>query len=183
MVTRLTNLRAKCLKIPETSPIILPTTTLTAMAAGLACLELFKVISGQHPCEDYRNTFTKMELPLISMRKPVPPEIKEYGIVEWTVWERWSVHGNITLSELLNWVKEKKGLIVHQVSCGTTLLFDSEISFHWLKGRLSKKVVDVVKELGKVELPDNENHIDVVVVCFDSEGNDITVPLVSIFFR
>jgi ubiquitin-activating enzyme E1 len=47
---------------------------------------------------------------------------------------------------------------------------------------MDRKVVDLVREVAKVELPAYRRHFDVVVACEDDEGNDVDIPPVSIYF-
>ncbi|RVW65729.1 Ubiquitin-activating enzyme E1 1 [Vitis vinifera] len=47
---------------------------------------------------------------------------------------------------------------------------------------MDKKVVDLAREVAKVELPAYRSHLDVVVACEDDEDNDIDIPQVSIYF-
>ncbi|KAJ3682852.1 hypothetical protein LUZ60_013079 [Juncus effusus] len=189
MIAGLANMRARNYSIPEVDKLkakfiagrIIPAiATSTAMATGLVCLELYKVIAGNHPVEDYRNTFANLALPLFSMAEPVPPKVFKHKDMKWTVWDRWSIQGNLTIAELIQWMKEK-GLNAYSISCGTSLLYNSMFPRH--KERLGKKVADVAKEVAKVEVPDYRRHVDVVVACEDDDGNDVDIPLVSVYFR
>ncbi|KAJ3699537.1 hypothetical protein LUZ61_003242 [Rhynchospora tenuis] len=189
MIAGLANMRARNYSIPEVDKLkakfiagrIIPAiATSTAMATGLVCLELYKVLAGDHKIEDYRNTFANLALPLFSMAEPVPPKTMKHQSMSWTVWDRWTITGNLTIAELLDWLKEK-GLNAYSISCGTSLLYNSMFPRH--KERLNKKVVDVAKEIAKMEVPAYRRHVDVVVACEDDEGNDIDIPLVSIYFR
>ncbi|RWW14312.1 hypothetical protein GW17_00021912 [Ensete ventricosum] len=155
--------------------------TSTAMATGLVCLELYKVLGGGHKLEDYRNTFANLALPLFSMAEPVPPKMMKHRDMSWTVWDRWIVEGDLTLRELLQWLKDK-ALSAYSISCGTSLLYNSMFPKH--KDRMDRKVVDLVKEVAKVEVPSYRRHVDVVVACEDEEdGSDVDIPLISIYFR
>ncbi|XP_020170686.1 ubiquitin-activating enzyme E1 3 [Aegilops tauschii subsp. strangulata] len=154
--------------------------TTTAMATGLVCLELYKVLAGDHPVEDYRNTFANLALPMFSMAEPVPPKEMKHQDMRWTVWDRWSIKGNITVAELLKWLSDK-GLTAYSVSCGTSLLYNTMFPRH--KDRLKRKMVDVAQEVAKVDVPAYRKHFDVVVACEDDDGNDIDIPLISIYFR
>ncbi|RLN35388.1 ubiquitin-activating enzyme E1 3 isoform X1 [Panicum miliaceum] len=189
LISGFANMRARNYSIPEVDKLkakfiagrIIPAiATSTAMATGLVCLELYKVIAGEHPIEDYRNTFANLALPLFSMAEPVPAKVMKHQDLSWTVWDRWSIKGDLTVAELLQWFSDK-GLSAYSMSCGTSLLYNSMFARH--KERLQKKVVDVAREVAKVEVPEYRRHIDIVVACEDNDGNDIDIPLVSVYFR
>ncbi|KAL5814853.1 hypothetical protein ACOSQ4_025494 [Xanthoceras sorbifolium] len=189
MIAGLANMRARNYSIPEVDKLkakfiagrIIPAiATTTAMATGLVCLELYKVLNGGHKLEDYRNTFANLALPLFSIAEPVPPKVIKHRDMSWTVWDRWILRDNPTLRELIQWLKDK-GLNAYSISCGSCLLFNSMFPRH--RDRMDKKVVDLAREVAKVELPPNRRHLDVVVACEDDEDNDIDIPLVSIYYR
>lgn len=189
-IAGLANMRARNYSIPEVDKLkakfiagrIIPAiATSTAMATGFVCLELYKVLAGGHKVEDYRNTFANLALPLFSIAEPVPPKTIKYRDMSWTVWDRWIIKGDFTLRQLLQWLKDK-GLSAYSISSGTSLLYNSMFPRH--KDRMDRKVVDLVKEVAKVEIPAYRRHIDVVVACEDEEnGEDVDIPLVSIYFR
>ncbi|OUZ99153.1 Ubiquitin/SUMO-activating enzyme E1 [Macleaya cordata] len=189
MIAGLANMRARNYSIPEVDKLkakfiagrIIPAiATSTAMATGLVCLELYKVIDGKHKLEDYRNTFANLALPLFSIAEPVPPKVIKHRDMTWTVWDRWIIKNNPTLRELLQWM-EDKGLNAYSISCGTCLLYNSMFPRH--RDRMDRKVVDLAKEVAKVELPSYRNHLDVVVACEDDEDKDVDIPQVSIYFQ
>lgn len=189
LIAGLANMRARNYSIPEVDKLkakfiagrIIPAiATSTALATGLVCLELYKVLDGPHKLEDYRNTFANLALPLFSMAEPVPPKVFKHREMSWTVWDRWSLKGNPTLRELLQWL-EDKGLNAYSISCGSCLLYNSMFPRH--KDRMDKKVVDLARDVAKVEIPPYRRHLDVVVACEDDEGNDIDIPLVSVYLR
>ncbi|RDX92800.1 Ubiquitin-activating enzyme E1 1, partial [Mucuna pruriens] len=189
VIAGLANMRARNYSIPEVDKLkakfiagrIIPAiATSTAMATGLVCLDLYKVLDGGHKLEDYRNTFANLALPLFSMAEPVPPKIIKHQDMSWTVWDRWIIRDNPTLRELLDWLKAK-GLNAYSISCGSCLLFNSMFPRH--KERLDKKVVDLAREVAKMDIPSYRRHVDVVVACEDDEDNDIDIPQISIYFR
>ncbi|XP_048633816.1 ubiquitin-activating enzyme E1 1 [Brassica napus] len=189
VISGLANMRARNYSIPEVDKLkakfiagrIIPAiATSTAMATGLVCLELYKVLDGGHKVEAYRNTFANLALPLFSMAEPVPPKVVKHRDMAWTVWDRWVLKGNPTLREVLQWL-EDKGLNAYSISCGSCLLFNSMFPRH--KERMDKKVVDLARDIAKVELPPYRRHLDVVVACEDQDDNDVDIPLVSIYFR
>ncbi|XP_061349995.1 ubiquitin-activating enzyme E1 1 [Gastrolobium bilobum] len=189
VIAGLANMRARNYSIPEVDKLkakfiagrIIPAiATTTAMATGLVCLELYKVLDGAHKLEDYRNTFANLALPLFSMAEPVPPKVIKHQDLSWTVWDRWIVGDNPTLRELLEWLKAK-GLNAYSISCGSCLLYNSMFPRH--KDRMDKKVVDLAREVAKMDIPTYRRHLDVVVACEDDDDNDIDIPQVSIYFR
>ncbi|XP_052148901.1 ubiquitin-activating enzyme E1 3-like [Oryza glaberrima] len=189
LIAGLANMRARNYGIQEVDKLkakfiagrIIPAiATSTAMATGLVCLELYKVLAGGHPVEDYRNSFANLAIPMFSMAEPLPPKVIKHQDMRWTVWDRWSIEGNITVAELLKWLSDK-GLSAYSVSCGTSLLYNTMFPRH--KDRVNKKLVDVAKEVAKVDVPAYRRHLDVVVACEDDDGNDVDIPLISIYFR
>ncbi|KAJ7964236.1 putative Ubiquitin-activating enzyme E1 [Quillaja saponaria] len=189
MIAGLANMRARNYSIPEVDKLkakfiagrIIPAiATSTAMATGLVCLELYKVLGGGHRVEDYRNTFANLALPLFSMAEPVPPKVIKHRDMNWTVWDRWILKDNPTLRQLLDWLKDK-GLNAYSISCGSCLLYNSMFPRH--KDRMDKKLADLARDVAKLELPSYRHHLDVVVACEDDEDNDIDIPQVSIYFR
>ncbi|XP_076942196.1 ubiquitin-activating enzyme E1 1-like isoform X2 [Bidens hawaiensis] len=188
-IAGLANMRARNYSIPEVDKLrakfiagrIIPAiATSTAMATGLVCLELYKVIDGDHKVEDYRNTFANLALPLFSMAEPVPAKVIKHQDLSWTVWDRWSIKGNPTLRELIQWLSDK-GLDAYSISCGSCLLYNSMFPRH--KDRMDKKVVDLARDVAKMELPPYRRHLDLMVACEDEDGNDIDIPQVSVYFR
>ncbi|KAL3536559.1 hypothetical protein ACH5RR_005020 [Cinchona calisaya] len=189
LIAGLANMRARNYGIPEVDKLkakfiagrIIPAiATSTAMATGLVCLELYKVLDGCHRMEDYRNTFANLALPLFTIAEMIPPKVIKHQHMSWTVWDRWTVRNNPTLRELLQWLKNK-GLNAYSISYGRCLLYNSMFPRH--NERMDRKMVDLAKEVAKAELPPNRCHLDVVVACEDDEENDIDIPQISIYFR
>lgn len=189
LIAGLANMRARNYSIPEVDKLkakfiagrIIPAiATSTALATGLVCLELYKVLDGGHKLEDYRNTFVNLALPLFSIAEPVPPKVIKHKDVSWTVWDRWILKDNPTLTELLQWLKDKD-LNAYSISYGSCLLYNSMFPKH--RERLGKKLVDLARDVAKAELPPFRRHFDVIVACEDNDDNDIDIPQVSVYFK
>lgn len=188
MIAGLANMRARNYSIPEVDKLkakliagrIIPAiATATAVATGMVCLELYKVLQSK-PIEAYRNTFCNLALPLFAMAEPIPPKVFKHRNLEWSLWDRWILEGDLTVQQVLDWF-EARGLVAYSISCGSALLYNNIFPRH--KERLTKTMSEVVATVAKIEIPANRAHFDIVVACEDEEGEDLDVPLVSIKFR
>lgn len=187
-IAGLANMRARNYSIQEVDKLkakliagrIIPAiATATAMATGFVCLEFYKVLQSKK-VEDFRNTFANLALPLFAMAEPIPPKKFTFQDLNWTLWDRWILEGDLTVQELLQWF-EAKGLTAYSVSCGQSLIYNNIFPKH--KERMGRKVSELVKEVAKMDIPANRAHFDIVVACEDDNGEDVDTPLVSIKFR
>ncbi|PNH04660.1 Ubiquitin-activating enzyme E1 1, partial [Tetrabaena socialis] len=108
LIAGLANLRARNYSIPEVDRLqakliagrITPAVaTATAVAAGLACLELYKAVLPGSKVAAFRNTNANLALPLIRMMEPAPPEVARHNGAEWSVWDRWALEGDPTVRQ------------------------------------------------------------------------------------
>ncbi|XP_057808186.1 ubiquitin-activating enzyme E1 1-like isoform X2 [Salvia miltiorrhiza] len=189
MIAGLANMRARNYSIPEVDKLkakfiagrIIPAiATSTAMATGFVCLELYKVLDGHHKLEDYRDTFVNLATPFFSMAEPAAATSVKHRDLSWTVWDRWVLRGDPTLRKFLQWLKDK-GLNAYSISYGSCLLYNSMFPRH--ADRMDRKMVDLVRDVAKAELPPYRRHFDVVVACEDEDDNDVDIPLVSVYFE
>ena len=71
---------------------------------GLVSLELYKVLQSK-ALEAYRNTFANLALPLFAMAEPIPPKVFRFNDMEWSLWDRWILHGDLTVNQVLAWFR------------------------------------------------------------------------------
>ncbi|KAG2427387.1 hypothetical protein HYH02_014607 [Chlamydomonas schloesseri] len=189
LIAGLANMRARNYSIPEVDKLkakliagrIIPAiATATAVATGLVCLELYKVVLPGKKLEAYRNTFANLALPLFAMAEPIPPKATTYNGLTWSLWDRWTLEGDLTVQQVLDWFAAK-GLNAYSISCGPALLYNNIFPKH--AERLGKKMSELVVSVAKMELPSHRDHFDVVVACEDDNDEDLDVPLVSIKWR
>lgn len=188
VIAGLANMRARNYAITEVDKLkakliagrIIPAiATATAVATGLVCLELYKIIQ-KKKVDDYRNTFCNLALPLFAMAQPVDKKVLKHQDMEWSLWDRWILEGDFTVQQVLDWF-EAKGLRAYSISFGQSLLYNNLFPKH--KERLAKKMSELVVTVAKQSIPEWRSHFDVVVACEDEEGEDLDVPLLSIKFR
>jgi len=130
--------------------------------------------------EAYRNTFANLALPLFAMAEPIAAKKDKFNDLEWSMWDRWVLEGDLTVQEVLDHF-EAKGLIAYSMSVGSSLIYNNIFPKH--KERLGQKLSELVRTIGKMEIPAKRRHFDIVVACEDDEGEDVDIPLVSIRFR
>jgi ubiquitin-activating enzyme E1 len=70
--------------------------TATALATGLVCLDLYKVLQVKK-IDDYRDTFVNLALPLFAASEPLPAKKESFNEFEWTLWDRWVLKGDVTV--------------------------------------------------------------------------------------
>lgn len=99
--------------------------TTTALAVGLVCLELYKLIDGKNKLEDYKNGFVNLALPFFGFSEPIAAAKQKYGETEWTLWDRFEIEANPTLQQFLDWFQENHKLEVQMVSQGVSMLWSS----------------------------------------------------------
>ncbi|XP_043374323.1 ubiquitin-like modifier-activating enzyme 7 isoform X9 [Dermochelys coriacea] len=77
--------------------------TTTAAVAGLACLELYKLVWGHQDLGSYRNSFLQLAEPLLARFQPLAPSATyKYGHETWSCWHRVEVPGISTHGEELS---------------------------------------------------------------------------------
>ncbi|XP_067159398.1 ubiquitin-like modifier-activating enzyme 7 isoform X3 [Apteryx mantelli] len=140
-VTAASNLRAENYGIPCADWLtskrivgrIVPAIVTTTMAvAGLACLEIYKLVWGCKDRSCYRNSNLCLSDSLLFRMQPLPPPTYRYGQKEWSCWDRLEVQGigadgqEMTVQELLDWLQRVHGLAVAMLLHGYTVLYDRE---------------------------------------------------------
>ncbi|OUS47186.1 ubiquitin activating enzyme [Ostreococcus tauri] len=187
-IAGLSNMRARNYEIGEVDKLkakfiagrIIPAiATTTAMATGLVCLELYKVLNGAK-IEAYRNTFANLALPLFAMAEPIAAKHDKFKDLSWSMWDRWILEGDLTVQEVIDHF-EAKGLIAYSMSVGASLVYNNIFPKH--RERLNQKLSELVQTIAKMEIPAKRRHFDIVIACEDDDGEDVDIPMVSIKFR
>ncbi|XP_074814480.1 ubiquitin-like modifier-activating enzyme 7 isoform X5 [Natator depressus] len=157
--------------------------TTTAAVAGLACLELYKLVWGHQDLGSYRNSFLQLAEPLLARFQPLtPPATYKYGQETWSCWHRVEVPGigahgeELSLQELLDQLQGVHGLPVRTVLCGVTILYASFWAKQKREAQLARRLTQLVGgPPGGAWQPPRILVLD--LVCEDQQDDDILPPV------
>jgi len=197
-VAACSNLRARNYAIPEADvhqsrliagKIIPAIATTTALVAGLACLELIKLVQGQ-PLEALKCGFVNLALPLFAFSEPSPPAKTVAKFAggrragqswEWTAWDCIELdQPGMTLRELVAHFDEEYGLEVSMLSFGVSILFSSFANAKKVKERMPMKLVDIISAVTKKPLEATKQYITLEVMLQDSDFEEVELPYVRL---
>ncbi|ORX36807.1 putative ubiquitin activating enzyme [Kockovaella imperatae] len=150
--------------------------TTTALAVGLVCLELYKIIDRKNKVEDYKNGFVNLALPFFGFSEPIEAAKQKYGETEWTLWDRFELEGNPTLQEFINWFKEKHNLEIQMVSQGVSMLWSSFVPAKKTADRLNMRMSELVEHVSKKPIEPWVKNLLVEVMVNDENDEDVEVP-------
>ncbi|KAM9133046.1 ubiquitin-like modifier-activating enzyme 7 isoform 2-T3 [Pangshura tecta] len=157
--------------------------TTTAAVAGLACLELYKLVWGHQDLDSYCNSFLQLAEPLLTRFHPLSPlATYKYGQETWSCWHRVEVPGigahgeELTLQELLDQLQGVHSLPVRTVLCGVTILYASFWAKQKREAQLACRLTQLVGGLpGAVWPPRRILVLD--LVCEDQQDDDVLPPV------
>ncbi|KAK0528938.1 E1 ubiquitin-activating protein [Tilletia horrida] len=156
--------------------------TTTALATGLVCLELYKIVGGKKKIEDYKNAFVNIALPFMAFSEPVAAQKYKYNSVEWTLWDRFDVPGNPTLAEFIEFFKQKN-LEVTMLSSGQSMLFSGFLAAKKREERLKMKMSELIETVSKKPIPAHARYVIVELMADGEDGEDVEVPYVRVEVR
>ncbi|RKP19781.1 ubiquitin-activating enzyme E1 [Rozella allomycis CSF55] len=191
-ITATSNLRASCYDIPPADKhktkfiagkIIPAIATTTALVSGLICLELLKIIDGNRKIDDYKNGFINLSLPLFTFSEPIAAPKLKYNDIEWTLWDRFDINGDITLSQLIDTFKSQHNLSITMVSCNVSMLYSFFMNKKKLEERMNIPISQLVESITKTPIPVHVKDIILEVCVNDANDDDVEVPYVKIRIR
>ncbi|XP_065264857.1 ubiquitin-like modifier-activating enzyme 7 [Emys orbicularis] len=157
--------------------------TTTAAVAGLACLELYKLVWGHRDLGSYCNSFLQLAEPLLARFRPLsPPATYKYGQEVWSCWHRVEVPGigahreELSLQELLDQLQGVHGLPVRTVLWGVTILYASFWAKQKREAQLARRLTQLVGgPPGAAWPPPRILVLD--LVCEDEQDDDVLPPV------
>lgn len=126
----------------------------------------------------FKNGFVNLALPLCSLSEPSPAKKQKYYEKEWTLWDRFEVSGEMTLSEFLQYFQEKHKLEITMISQGVCMLYSFFQPRAKLQERMNMSMTDVVRKVSKRQIAEHECALVFEICCNDENGEDVEVPYV-----
>lgn len=187
-ITAASNLRAENYSIPPANRykskliagrIIPAIATTTAMVVGLVGLELLKLAQGHTNVERFKNGFANLALPFFAFSEPIQAPKSKYHDQEFTLWDRFTVQGDMTLEEFLTYFLEKHELTITMLSQGVCLLYSDFMGKEKKAERLPYRISEVVKKVSKKKIPPHVRALVLEICCNDKDDEDVEVPFVK----
>lgn len=136
--------------------------TTTAAVAGLMCLELYKLVQGHKQISSYHTPFFVLGRMHLVWTHPGRPQSFEVAGKKYTLWDDFLVEGRrsgqqeMTLGDLLQYVKEKHSLTISYLFYGTAVLYKGE------EEKLTQSVSDLVRMVTKTDIPPHKKMLDLI---------------------
>jgi ubiquitin-activating enzyme E1 len=115
-------------------------------------------------------------LPLFAFAEPQRAKEQKYYGHAWTLWDRFEVDGEMTLSEFLKYFKDVHKLEITMISQGARMLYASSQPEDKRQKRMTITMTDIVKNVSNRQIAPHERALVFEIFCNDEEGEDVEVP-------
>lgn len=153
--------------------------TTTSVVAGLICQEFIKLAWGIKDLEKYKNGFVNLALPFFGFSEPLLAPKSKYYDIEWTLWDRFEVEGELTLNEFLNYFKDKHALEITMLSQGVCMLYSFFMPKAKREERINTKMSEIVRNISKKRIEPHVKSLVFEICCNNTDGDDVEVPYVK----
>ncbi|XP_041321287.1 ubiquitin-like modifier-activating enzyme 7 isoform X4 [Pyrgilauda ruficollis] len=155
--------------------------TTTAAVAGLACLEVYKLVWGCQDLSCYRNSNISLSACLLLRVQPPPAPTYRYGGREWSCWDRLEMRavgadGQVmTVQEVLQWLQRTHGWTVTMLLCGDSVLYDSKADAETRARQQAQRLSESLEDARMLQQQD----LELLYICEgeDAEAEDTRPPL------
>ena len=176
-ITAASNLRATNYRIQTQSRLeikrlagkIIPAiATTTAMICGFVCLEMYKIHSIKpRKLEEFRNGFVNLAISMYSFQEPLPaPVTKLSNGLQYSMWDKYIIKGDLIVQEFIDQIKEKYGLIVKGFIYGSKQIYSIIFNKKKKAERLPSKITAVIKEITGKDIPPQVHWLKLDCLCY-----------------
>eukprot|EP00835_Amoeboradix_gromovi_P005754 NODE_578_length_6506_cov_0.092711.p1 type:complete len:961 gc:universal NODE_578_length_6506_cov_0.092711:4553-1671(-) len=155
--------------------------TTTATTSGLVVLEMIKIVL-QCKLEQFKNGFINLALPFFGFAEPIAPPTYKYNNVEFNLWDKFIIHGDVTLHELLSILKSKYKLEITMLSSGVSMLYSFFMNKQKVEERRNMKVTKIIEQVQKAEISKDVEQL-ILECCANGEDGEDVEELPSIILR
>lgn len=117
-------------------------------------------------------------MPLCTFSEPSRAKEQGYYDKKWTLWDRFEVKGEMTLSDFLRYFKEEHNLEITMISQGVCMLYSFFQPKAKLNERMTMTMTNVVQKVSKRLIAPHERALVFEICCNDENGEDVEVPYV-----
>lgn len=110
--------------------------------------------------------------------EPQSAKKQKYYENEWTLWDRFEVEGELTLSQFLQYFKDKHKLEITMISQNVCMLYSFFQPKAKLQERMPMTMTDVVRKVSKRQIAPHEHALVFEICCNDENDEDVEVPYV-----
>ncbi|KAH7954650.1 hypothetical protein HPB49_020555 [Dermacentor silvarum] len=149
--------------------------TTTSLVAGLACLELYKLVQGHDRLELYKNSFVNLALPFVGFSEPIPAAKKKFRNREFTFWDCLEIQGELTLVEFLDHFRRELQIEIVYLSEGARMLYDAYAPPP--RSRLNLAVSKILEDVSKTEIDSSKRALMLQLMGRDvNSGEEVELP-------
>lgn len=145
--------------------------TTTSIISALVTLELYKLVNNLD-LDRYHDTFLNLALPYIGHSEPQKVSEVEYMGASFTMWDNYTIKGDITLATFLKYFEDEYGYDIDTVMYNESVVY----MFYASPDKMQKTVKTILEDL--LEIKFNTDMITLTI----SVEDDVDLPSVKYYF-
>ena len=145
--------------------------TTTSIVAGLALLELYKLLNNETNLEIYKNWFINLAIPFFASSEPIAPKQYKINNKNYTLWDAIEVEGNKTINELLNKLHNEHNLKIDMLIYGPMILYSS-FDMNNEENKINRTIDEIVKEHHEQLNQELKNDMIILNICLEEDDDN-----------
>lgn len=128
--------------------------------------------------EKFKSYFLNLALPLFTCSEPMPAKKLTYYDKDWTLWDRFEVKGDMTLSEFISYFETVHRLKITMLSQNVCMLYSFFLNKDKKAERMNMPLSEVVRLVSKKKIEPHVRALIFEICCNDDDDEDVEVPYV-----